>query len=122
MSIYLFWYNGKMRFVVYLFHFNVLQLTDLQCKFYFSGCFRNCHEFLLGCFVAVSQAPNIHPGSISSTGRQRPGPTATSTGGAQLIGGGVSPTLFTSPVCIYLFWLCFTNSLLYINYYYVSVC
>ncbi|XP_054279771.1 histone-arginine methyltransferase CARMER isoform X2 [Macrosteles quadrilineatus] len=49
--------------------------------------------------VPVSQ-PNIHPGSISSTGRQRAGPgpgTATSTGAAQLIGGGISPTLFTSP-------------------------
>lgn len=115
MSINLVWYNGKMRFVVYLFHFNVLQIYN--ASFISRRCFRNCHEFLLVCFVAVSQAPNIHPGSISSTGRQRPGPTATSTGGAQLIGGGVSPTLFTSPVCSYLFWLCFTNSLLYINYY-----
>nr|CAD7444427.1 unnamed protein product [Timema bartmani] len=47
--------------------------------------------------------PNIHPGSISSTGRQRVGPgsgTATSTQAAQLIGGGISPTLFTSPVSI----------------------
>nr|CAD7427087.1 unnamed protein product [Timema monikensis] len=45
--------------------------------------------------------PNIHPGSISSTGRQRVGPgsgTATSTQAAQLIGGGISPTLFTSPL------------------------
>lgn len=43
--------------------------------------------------------PNIHPGSITSTGRQRVGPgTATSTQAAQLIGGGISPTLFTSPV------------------------
>jgi len=44
--------------------------------------------------VTVPQ-PNIHPGSISSTGRQRVS-TATSTAGAQLIGGGISPTLFTS--------------------------
>ncbi|XP_046682682.1 histone-arginine methyltransferase CARMER isoform X3 [Homalodisca vitripennis] len=50
--------------------------------------------------VGLVSQPNIHPGSISSTGRQRAGPgpgTATSTGGAQLIGGGISPTLFTSP-------------------------
>lgn len=44
--------------------------------------------------VTIPQ-PNIHPGSISSTGRQRVS-TATSTAGAQLIGGGISPTLFTS--------------------------
>ncbi|VVC42695.1 Hypothetical protein CINCED_3A009103 [Cinara cedri] len=44
--------------------------------------------------VTIPQ-PNIHPGSISSTGRQRIS-TATSTAGAQLIGGGISPTLFTS--------------------------
>jgi histone-arginine methyltransferase CARM1 len=47
----------------------------------------------LGNLVTVPQ-PNIHPGSISSTGRQRVS-TATSTAGAQLIGGGISPTLFT---------------------------
>lgn len=50
--------------------------------------------------------PNIHPGSITSTGRQRAGPgpgTATSTGAAQLIGGGISPTLFTSPVSIFFY-------------------
>lgn len=41
--------------------------------------------------------PNIHPGSISSTGRQRIG-TATSTQAAQLIGGGITPTLFTAQV------------------------
>jgi histone-arginine methyltransferase CARM1 len=50
------------------------------------------HELLLG------NQPNIHPGSITSTGRQRVGTgTATSTQAAQLIGGGISPTLFTSP-------------------------
>lgn len=38
--------------------------------------------------------PSIHPGSISSTGRQRSS-TATSTVSSQLIGGGISPTLFT---------------------------
>lgn len=53
------------------------------------------HHFLI---VAANQ-PNIHPGSITSTGRQRVGSsTATSTQQAQLIGGGISPTLFTSPV------------------------
>lgn len=40
---------------------------------------------------------SIHPGSISSTGRQRVGSlTPTSTQQAQLIGGGISPTLFTT--------------------------
>ncbi|KAL1457611.1 hypothetical protein WDU94_007823 [Cyamophila willieti] len=38
--------------------------------------------------------PSIHPGSISSTGRQRSS-TATSTVSSQLIGGGISPALFT---------------------------
>uniref|UniRef100_A0A1B6CGN0 type I protein arginine methyltransferase n=2 Tax=Clastoptera arizonana TaxID=38151 RepID=A0A1B6CGN0_9HEMI len=50
--------------------------------------------------IGLVSQPNIHPGSISSTGRQRTGPgpgNATSTGAAQLIGGGISPTLFTSP-------------------------
>lgn len=50
--------------------------------------------------IGLVTQPNIHPGSITSTGRQRAGPgpgTATSTGAAQLIGGGISPTLFTSP-------------------------
>lgn len=47
-------------------------------------------------FILGSQ-PNIHPGSISSTGRQRIG-TATSTQAAQLIGGGIAPTLFTAQV------------------------
>lgn len=45
----------------------------------------------------VGSQPNIHPGSISSTGRQRIG-TATSTQAAQLIGGGITPTLFTAQV------------------------
>ncbi|GLH16419.1 Histone-arginine methyltransferase CARMER [Gryllus bimaculatus] len=50
------------------------------------------HNLILG------SQPNIHPGSITSTGRQRIGSgTATSTQAAQLIGGGISPTLFTSP-------------------------
>ncbi|XP_044740909.1 histone-arginine methyltransferase CARMER isoform X3 [Chrysoperla carnea] len=43
-----------------------------------------------------SNQPNIHPGCISSTGRGRGG-AATSTQGIQLIGGGITPTLFTSP-------------------------
>ncbi|EEB15553.1 histone-arginine methyltransferase CARM1, putative [Pediculus humanus corporis] len=48
--------------------------------------------------MTMSNPPNIHPGSITSTGRQRVGSsTATSTQQAQLIGGGISPTLFTSP-------------------------
>ncbi|XP_050421077.1 probable histone-arginine methyltransferase CARMER [Adelges cooleyi] len=42
--------------------------------------------------VTVPQ-PNIHPGSISSTGRQRVS-TATSAAAAQLIGGGISPTMY----------------------------
>ncbi|XP_026279262.1 histone-arginine methyltransferase CARMER isoform X1 [Frankliniella occidentalis] len=45
--------------------------------------------------IALGSQPNIHPGSISSTGRQRIG-TATSTQAAQLIGGGITPTLFTA--------------------------
>jgi len=41
----------------------------------------------------------VHPGSISSTGRQRVSQgTATSTHQAQLIGGGIAPTLFTTTV------------------------
>jgi len=51
---------------------------------------------LIKCYIIVTvPQPNIHPGSISSTGRQRVN-TATSTVGGQLIGGGISPTLFTS--------------------------
>ncbi|XP_054274085.1 histone-arginine methyltransferase CARMER-like [Macrosteles quadrilineatus] len=49
--------------------------------------------------VPVSQ-PNIHPLSISSTRRQRTGSgsgTVTSTGASQLISGGISSTLSTSP-------------------------
>lgn len=42
-------------------------------------------------------SPNIHPGSISSTGRGRVCITATSTQAAQLIGGGIAPNMFTSP-------------------------
>ncbi|XP_049805040.1 probable histone-arginine methyltransferase CARMER isoform X2 [Schistocerca nitens] len=49
-------------------------------------------------YLIIDGQPNIHPGSISSTGRQRVcAGTATSTQAAQLIGGGISPTLFTSP-------------------------
>ncbi|CAL1679153.1 unnamed protein product [Lasius platythorax] len=46
--------------------------------------------------LAIGGQPNIHPGSISSTGRGRVG-TATSTQAAQLIGGGITPNMFTSP-------------------------
>ncbi|CAH0383427.1 unnamed protein product [Bemisia tabaci] len=42
--------------------------------------------------------PNIHPGSISSTGRRVFSGNPTSTGHAQLIGGGVSPNIFTTTV------------------------
>ncbi|KAL3289938.1 hypothetical protein HHI36_023321 [Cryptolaemus montrouzieri] len=41
--------------------------------------------------------PNIHPGCISSTGRGRVAASPTSTHTAQLIGGAISPSLFTSP-------------------------
>ncbi|XP_056640467.1 histone-arginine methyltransferase CARMER isoform X1 [Diorhabda carinulata] len=41
--------------------------------------------------------PNIHPGSIPSTGRGRVAASPTSTHTAQLIGGAISPSLFTSP-------------------------
>lgn len=46
-----------------------------------------------------SPQPNIHPGCISSTGRGHRGVAAspTSTHTAQLIGGAISPSLFTSP-------------------------
>jgi hypothetical protein len=55
------------------------------------------------CNYDAGNQPNIHPGSITSTGRQRVGTgTATSTQAAQLIGGGISPTLFTSPVSMYI--------------------
>lgn len=55
------------------------------------------------CDYDAGNQPNIHPGSITSTGRQRVGPgTATSTQAAQLIGGGISPTLFTSPVSMHM--------------------
>ncbi|KYN27723.1 Histone-arginine methyltransferase CARMER [Trachymyrmex cornetzi] len=47
--------------------------------------------------LAIGGQPNIHPGSISSTGRGRVGGTATSTQAAQLIGGGITPNMFTSP-------------------------
>ncbi|KAJ8681772.1 hypothetical protein QAD02_017564 [Eretmocerus hayati] len=46
--------------------------------------------------LTISQ-PNIHPGSISSTGRGRVAVSATSTQAAQLIGGGITPNMFTSP-------------------------
>ncbi|XP_014238315.1 histone-arginine methyltransferase CARMER isoform X1 [Trichogramma pretiosum] len=39
--------------------------------------------------------PNIHPGSISSTGRTRVAVSATSTQAAQLIGGGITPNMFS---------------------------
>lgn len=41
--------------------------------------------------------PSIHPGCISSTGRGRVAASPTSTHTAQLIGGAISPSLFTSP-------------------------
>lgn len=41
--------------------------------------------------------PNIHPGCISSTGRGRVIASPTSTHTAQLIGGAISPSLFSSP-------------------------
>ncbi|KAF5304506.1 hypothetical protein FQR65_LT07933 [Abscondita terminalis] len=40
---------------------------------------------------------NIHPGCISSTGRGRVIASPTSTHTAQLIGGAISPSLFSSP-------------------------
>lgn len=50
--------------------------------------------------------PSIHPGCISSTGRGRVAASPTSTHTAQLIGGAISPSLFTSPnahqVCTFL--------------------
>ncbi|CAL1679152.1 unnamed protein product [Lasius platythorax] len=49
--------------------------------------------------LAIGGQPNIHPGSISSTGRGRVG-TATSTQAAQLIGGGITPNMFTSPATL----------------------
>lgn len=51
-------------------------------------------------FYAAGGQPNIHPGSISSTGRGRVGGTATSTQAAQLIGGGITPNMFTSPATV----------------------
>ncbi|XP_017793432.1 PREDICTED: histone-arginine methyltransferase CARMER isoform X1 [Habropoda laboriosa] len=50
--------------------------------------------------LAIGGQPNIHPGSISSTGRGRVGGTATSTQAAQLIGGGITPNMFTSPATL----------------------
>lgn len=44
-----------------------------------------------------NQSPNIHPGCIPSTGRGRVAASPTSTHTAQLIGGAISPSLFTSP-------------------------
>ncbi|XP_017775045.1 PREDICTED: histone-arginine methyltransferase CARMER isoform X2 [Nicrophorus vespilloides] len=41
--------------------------------------------------------PSIHPGCISSTGRGRVAASPTSTQTAQLIGGAISPSLFTTP-------------------------
>lgn len=51
-------------------------------------------------FYVTGGQPNIHPGSISSTGRGRVGGTATSTQAAQLIGGGITPNMFTSPATV----------------------
>lgn len=60
----------------------------------------NGHSVPPNCDVHIDQPPyqaNINPGSITSTGRQRVGSvTATSTQQAQLIGGGISPTMFTT--------------------------
>ncbi|XP_043497710.1 histone-arginine methyltransferase CARMER isoform X1 [Polistes fuscatus] len=50
--------------------------------------------------LAIGGQPNIHPGSITSTGRGRVGGTATSTQAAQLIGGGITPNMFTSPATL----------------------
>ncbi|XP_058788875.1 histone-arginine methyltransferase CARMER isoform X2 [Phymastichus coffea] len=44
----------------------------------------------------ITGQPNIHPGLISSTGRTRVAVSATSTQAAQLIGGGITPNMFTS--------------------------
>lgn len=69
---------------------NLINLGNLNDCVNYISCKIEC--FL---FIGTLPQPNIHPGSISSTGRQRVS-TATSTVGAQLIGGGISPTLFTS--------------------------
>ncbi|XP_018320668.1 probable histone-arginine methyltransferase CARMER isoform X2 [Agrilus planipennis] len=42
------------------------------------------------------EQPNIHPGCISSTGRGRVAASPTSTHTAQLIGGAISPSLFST--------------------------
>lgn len=47
--------------------------------------------------LAEGGQPNIHPGCISSTGRGRVIASPTSTHTAQLIGGAISPSLFSSP-------------------------
>ncbi|XP_031335448.1 histone-arginine methyltransferase CARMER-like isoform X3 [Photinus pyralis] len=47
--------------------------------------------------LAEGSQPNIHPGCISSTGRGRVIASPTSTHTAQLIGGAISPSLFSSP-------------------------
>ncbi|KAK5639336.1 hypothetical protein RI129_011828 [Pyrocoelia pectoralis] len=47
--------------------------------------------------LAEGTQPNIHPGCISSTGRGRVIASPTSTHTAQLIGGAISPSLFSSP-------------------------
>lgn len=55
-------------------------------------------EFLVDpAHLAEGTQPNIHPGCISSTGRGRVAASPTSTHTAQLIGGAISPSLFTSP-------------------------
>ncbi|XP_050308720.1 histone-arginine methyltransferase CARMER [Anthonomus grandis grandis] len=47
--------------------------------------------------ISDPSQPNIHPGCIPSTGRGRVAASPTSTHTAQLIGGAISPSLFTSP-------------------------
>lgn len=47
--------------------------------------------------ISLVSQPNIHPGSISSTGRQRGSMPGLAPGAATSTGGGISPTLFTSP-------------------------
>lgn len=62
--------------------------------------FKTIDEIYHFFFSVTGGQPNIHPGSISSTGRGRVGGTATSTQAAQLIGGGITPNMFTSPATV----------------------
>lgn len=59
----------------------------------------NCDLFLIvdPSHLTEGSQPSIHPGCISSTGRGRVAASPTSTHTAQLIGGAISPSLFTSP-------------------------